>query len=108
MKGHVDSSDYQRDKSTSQSSSRFVGNVTEERINGRSILEVRNKILAGETLEVLSPDGSLSMITLSDPLKTTEGIPAAYVNNSQFIQLDQDLVPFTILRRVEASEFSGI
>ena len=108
MKGHVDSSDYQRDKSTSQSTSRFVGNVTEERINGRSVLEVRNKILAGETLEVLCPDGSLSMITLSDPLKTTEGIPAAYVNNSQFIQLDQDLVPYTILRRVEASEFSGI
>ena len=103
MKGNIDSGDYQRDKSTSQSTSRFVGNVTEKKINGRNILEVRNKILAGETLEILSPDGSLSMITLSDPLKTAEGIPVEYVNNSQFIQLDQDVVPYTILRRIEAS-----
>ena len=101
MKGHIDSDDYQRDKSTSQSKSRFVGNVTEKKTNGKSLLEVRNKIFAGETLEILSPDGALSMISLPDPLKTAEGNTVEYANNSQFIQLDQDLVPYTILRRIE-------
>ena len=101
MKGHIGSHDYQRDKSTSQSTSRFVGNVTEKKINGKRILEVRNKIHAGEQLEILSPDGSLSMITLPAPLTTAEGHLSEVVNNAQFIQLDQDLAPYTILRRVE-------
>lgn len=101
MKGHIDSSDYQRNQSTSHATSRFVGNITKEKINGRTVLEVRNKILAGEKLERLSPDGSLSVITMPDPLETTEGKPVQYANNSQFIQLDQDLVPYTILRRIE-------
>jgi len=101
MKGSIDSNDYQRDKSTSQSKSIFVGNVTEERINGKCVLEVRNKIHAGESLEALCPDGSLSTITLPAPLKTTDNHQTEFANNSQFILLDQDLEPYTILRRVE-------
>jgi len=100
MKGKIDSSDYQRDKSTSQSESIFVGNVTEERINGRCVLEVRNKIFAGEKLETLSPDGSLSTITMPAPLSTTDNRQVDFANNSQFILMEQDLKPYTILRRV--------
>ena len=101
MKGEIDNSDYQRDKSTSQSESVFVGNVTEDMINGMCVLEVRNKIIAGEELEVLSPDGSLTTTTMPAPLLTTDGRQVDFANNSHFLLLLQDLKPFTILRRVE-------
>lgn len=100
MKGEIDGSDYQRSRSTSQSESIFVGNVMEDKICGRSVLEVRNKIFAGEELEVLSPDGSLSLITMPAPLLTTDDRQVDYANNSQFILIEQDLEPYTILRRI--------
>ena len=101
MKGGVDSGDYERDRSTSESNSIFVGNIMEERIKGKSVLEVRNKIHAGEELEVLSPDGSLSHLTMSAPLVTTDGREAPFVNNSQYLLIEGRLRPYTILRRVE-------
>jgi len=61
---------------------------------------VRNKIYAGEELEIMTPDGSLSTLTLLAPLTTTDGQQADFANNSQFILLEQDLRPYTILRRV--------
>jgi len=101
MKGEIDSRDYQRDTSTSQAKSIFVGNVMEEKIHGKCVLEIRNKIYAGEELEVLSPDGSLSTVTLPAPLTTTDDRQVEFANNSQFILLGQELKPYTILRRVE-------
>ncbi len=101
MKGGIDGSDYQRDRSTSQSESIFVGNVTEEKINGKCVLEIRNKIFSGEELEVLSPDGSLSFITMAAPLETTDHRQVDFANNSQFLILEQNLKPYTILRRVD-------
>ena len=101
MKGGVDNSDYQRYLSTSQSESVFVGNVTEEKIDNKSVLEIRNRINAGEELEGLLPDGSLSTMTLPEPLTTTSGQEVKFANNSQFILLPQDLPPYSILRRME-------
>jgi putative protease len=100
MKGEIDVSDYQRDKSTSESESIFVGNVTEEKINGRCVLEVRNKIFAGEELEVLSPNGSISKIIMPKPLQTTDEQCVDFANNSQFVLIAQHLNPYAILRRV--------
>ncbi len=77
-----------------------MGNVTEEKINGKCVLEVRNKIFAGEELETLSPDGSLSTITMPGILSTTDGQQVDFANNSQFILLEHNLKPYTILRRV--------
>ncbi len=101
MKGRIDDTDYHREKSSSESDSVFVGNVTEERINGKCVLEVRNKILSGEELEVLAPDGSLTSITMPRPLITTRNQQLDYVNSSQFILLDQALNPYSLLRRVK-------
>lgn len=100
MKGEIDSTDYQRKMSTSQSSSVFLGNVLEEKSQGKCVLEIRNKIHAGEVLEVLSPDGSLSTLTLPSPLITTDNLQVEFANNSQFVLLEQDLKAYTILRRV--------
>ncbi|MBN1849145.1 MAG: U32 family peptidase [Deltaproteobacteria bacterium] len=101
MKGYIDSDDYQREQSTSQFGSVFVGYVTDKKQHGKYVLEVRNKIRAGEELEVLNLDGSLSLIRLPDELYTTEGLKVDVVNHSQFVLLDYGLEPFTILRRVE-------
>ncbi len=101
MKGKIDNSDYQRHHSTPWSDSIIVGNILEEKINCKAVLEVRNRVHAGETLEVLSPDGSLASLILPALLSTTDDRKVSYANHSQFILLDQRLKPFTILRRVE-------
>ena len=104
MKGNITADDYSTGESLSQASSIFVGNVTGQKINGKSILEVRNKIHAGENLEVLRPDGSIATITMPQPLITTEGAEVDFANNSQFILLDRELAEYTIVRRSEKME----
>ncbi|MFC1533625.1 U32 family peptidase [Thermodesulfobacteriota bacterium] len=100
IKGGIDAKDYQLHRSTSHSESIFVGNITEERIEGKSVLEVRNKIRSGEELEALSPDGSLKTVSMPEHLSTTDGQVVDFVNHSQFILLEKNLKPYTILRRV--------
>lgn len=100
MKGNIDNSDYQRYESSSSSSSIFVGNILEDKNNQRSVLEVRNKIFAGERLEVMTPNGVLSTTAMPAPLLTTAGQKVGYANNSEFVILEEELTPYTILRRV--------
>ena len=101
MKGYIDKNDYQIEESGSYSESVFVGNIIEEKHDGKSVLEVRNKIHAGETLEVLNIDGSLSETKMPSPLITKNGQSLSEVNHSQFVFIDRDLPPCTILRRVK-------
>ena len=103
MKGGVDQNDYQYDRSVSSGHSTIVGNVTEEKKNGAAVLEVRNTILAGEKLEVLHTDGTLTSRVLPCPLTTTRGEKVDRANHSQSVILEQDLPPFTILRRLDSS-----
>ena len=102
MKGEVGAEDYAPQAGSSTGESIFVGNVLEETIDGRSVLEVRNKIMAGQELELLTPDGQLQPITMPTPLVTRAGDEVAKVNNSQFLRLDQELPPYSILRRIAA------
>lgn len=91
--------DYSVDKSISEGTSVFVGNVIHSAADGCTI-EVRNTIRSGDTLEVLTPDGQLSEITLSVPLKTVAGEYRDIATNGQFIQLPVFLPEFSILRRL--------
>ena len=100
MKGKIDDGDYSRESSTSQSESVFVGNVTEETMDGRQVVRVRNTIAAGEELEVLTPDGALAAERMPDLLTTSLGDRVTSANNSQSILLDKPLQPYAILRRV--------
>jgi putative protease len=100
MKGAVGPEDYSMGESLSQAESVFVGNVIDCDC-GVSTVEVRNKIHAGDTLEVLKPDGSLSEITLPDPLTDSKGQYLDVANNSQYILLTETLPEYTILRRVK-------
>lgn len=102
VKGMVKPDDYSVGKSLSGAESVFVGNVIDCNF-GVSTVEVRNKIYAGDTLEALKPDGSLSTITLADPLTESKGEYMDFANNSQFILVTEDLPEYTILRRVKSS-----
>ncbi len=100
MKGSIKVDDYQHHESRSHGASIFVGNVLEEDLAGRSVLEVRNRICAGDKLEVLRPDGSLGEITMPLSLQTTEDETLTVVNNSQFLVLEEALPPYSVLRRL--------
>ena len=100
MKGSVGPGDYKLEESKSQGNSIFEANVIEEKNNGKTILEVRNKIHGGEELEVLTPDGVISNMTLPQPLETTAGKKVDFANNSQFVLVDENLPTYTILRRI--------
>ena len=101
MKGAIGPDDYSTGQSKSNAQSIFVGNVTEQKHNGRCVLEVRNKIHAAEKLEVLTPDGKLSQTILPDPLTTTDGQTVEFANKSQFVLLNDPLPTYTILRRIK-------
>jgi putative protease len=101
-KGTVKPDDYSVGKSLSGAESVFVGNVIDNDC-GVATVEVRNKINAGDSLEVLKPDGSLSEIALPDPLTDSKGDHLDFANNSQFILITEDLPEYTILRRVKNS-----
>ncbi len=101
MKGTIKPEDYSYEKSLSNSGATFVGDIVDEKVNAGCICFVRNKIFAGETLEVLTPDGNISEIVMSKPLKTLGGESVEFINNPQKIVFEQKLPSNSILRRVE-------
>lgn len=100
MKGGIGPDDYSVGKSLSQAESVFVGNICKSEPEG-SVIEVRNTIHAGETLETLTPDGSIGTVTLPSPLRTTEGEYVDFANNSQFVALPAPLPEYTICRKLK-------
>lgn len=100
MKGSITPDDYTMGDSLSRATAIFVGNVLEEKQDGKSIIELRNKISAGDKLEVLTPDGNLSQITMPEILITTYNRHVEVANNSQFIMIDDNLPAFSILRHL--------
>jgi len=100
IKGDIGVEDYQLEQSESQGNSVFTANVLEETNTGRAVLEIRNKIYAGEELEVLTPNGAISKLTLPKPLVTTAGEKVDFANNSQFVSVNENLPAYTILRRI--------
>ena len=102
MKGEIGNDDYSVNAVSSSGESIFVGNVMEKTVDGRSVVEIRNTITAGQELELLTPDGSLSTVTMPQPLVAMNGKQADTLNNSQFLLLEQQLPPYSILRRIAA------
>ncbi len=100
MKGEVEAGDYAVEKGSSSGEAVFVGNVMEKEVDGRSVIEVRNTITAGQTLELLTTEGKLSSVTMPQPLVTREGEEVEFANNSQFLVLEEKLAAYSILRRM--------
>ncbi len=101
MKGDVTPEDYGWDTDTSESTSLFLGNVLEKDEEGKVIVEVRNKILAGETVELLLPGGKITSLELPSELELKGKGFREFANHGDYVKLDMDLDPYTILRRVE-------
>ncbi len=107
IRGTFEPEDYSVGKSLSQAGALFVGNVLKDTHAGKTVVEVRNKITAGDELEVLTPAGGIKTIKLSDPLITTDGKKEREVNNSKFIVLDESLPAFSIIRKILKTDNSG-
>lgn len=105
MKGEIDPDDYKFEKSTPASNAIFLGNIESMDENG-SVLNIRNKIHAGEPIEVLKTDGTVLNMTLPNPLTDDEGQTHEAASHGTRIQLPQKLPPYTILRRPMAFETS--
>jgi len=103
MKGSIQPDDYSYEKSLSNSGATFVGDITDENSDG-CICFVRNKIFAGEKLEVLTPAGDIFETVMPNPLKTIDGEFAEVINNPRRIVLEHKLPVFSILRRIEMKE----
>ncbi len=102
IKGSITPDDYEWFRSSSEGNSLFVGEVETQSAQQDCVVRVRNTIRAGQTLEVLTPDGTLSSLTLPDLLETTDGRQIGAANNEQRLCLHVPLPPFTILRAVQS------
>ncbi|AQQ08334.1 putative protease YhbU precursor [Sedimentisphaera cyanobacteriorum] len=98
--GPAESKDCQLEDNHSTGGTVFAANVTDQTSDNGCFIRVRNKIFAGEKLEVLLPNGRLSEATLPKPLTDQKGETHEFANNEQIIRLTSPLPEFSILRRV--------
>jgi len=101
MKGNVTPDDYQIMGEGSNSTAEFLGNIMEKKIDGKTVLQIRNRTFAGEAVELLDPTGKISQYKLPEILKLSDGTTDNVANHSKFVLLDDDFLPFTVFRRVE-------
>ncbi len=101
MKGNVTPDDYQLEGDGSNSEADFVANITDEKKDGAFVVEVRNRLFAGETLEVLEPSGKTGEIKMPEILHFTDGTSDHIAHHSKKILLKGDFAPYTIFRRIE-------
>jgi len=99
MKGGLVPEDYALDDNKPKATTLFVANVIEEKKDS-CVVRVRNKIKAGDDLEVLSPDGTIKQIKISNQIKTQDGTTTGTVNNEDIIVLDEALKKYSLLRRL--------
>ena len=99
--GAITPDDYSTGQSKSQATSIFVGNALGKTHDGHTIIEVRNKIFAGDDLEVLLPSGTLLHVQMPDPLITQDKKQVTYANNSECLLIRPDLPEYSILRRIK-------
>jgi putative protease len=104
MKGGITPDDYAISQRQSTAFARFVGDVSNQSQNDHVLINVRNTIHAGETLEVLLPSGQFTMVELPETLTLKDHTKVSTANHGMFILLRADLPVYSILRRVKISE----
>ena len=100
MKGVVGPEDYKFDKSAPVSTSVFLGNIETSDDTGGTVMGIRNKIFAGETVEILKTDGTVLEMTLPDPLVDIHGQPHASASHTVRVRLPVSLPAYSIIRRL--------
>lgn len=101
IKGGIEPDDYAREESRSSAGAVFLGNITEEKRDSFSLLEVRNTVCAGEEVEVLDPSGKIGKTVLPNPLVTREGTVAERINHGGYALLSGRFKPYSIFRRIK-------
>lgn len=104
MKGSIERDDYKTDDSRAFSNSEFVANTLYyDKEKEETVLRARNRIFAGEELELLSPGLELSTIKISSPivkLEKKDRIEFDVIHNESLFVLSKELRTFSILRRI--------
>ncbi len=101
MKGEITDEDYQRDFGGYHFTSIVIAHTTEQTVPTGRVCAVNNTINAGETLELLTPDGQVRPYTLPNPLRTVEGEELLVAQNHHTLVLEAGLPVYAILRRVK-------
>lgn len=99
MKGGITPDDYSQEENKQRFNSIFVANYVSS-TNDTTVFRVRNKILAGEELELLTPDGKISKLIMPDILTKKDGKTINVVQNEDEIILKVKLPEYCILRKV--------
>ncbi len=102
-KGAIGPDDYRLDRSEPAAHAVFLGEIVEETDRGRAIMNLRNKVHAGETVEVLKTDGAVETLTLPAPLVDIEGEPLKSASHGRRLVLPKLLPPYSVIRRVAAA-----
>ena len=100
MKGGITQEDYSQGENSTYSTSTFVANYLESTKEG-TILRARNRIFAGDKLEVLSPGGKISEIEMTKPLLKRDGTQADVVHNTDEIVIKEKISPYSLLRKIK-------
>ena len=99
IKGNITPDDYSQEKNEQRFNSIFVANYISSNNNG-TVLRVRNKIVAGQELELLTPDGKISKLLMPSHLIKKDGTTCDVVQNEDEIIIKGDLPEYSILRNV--------
>jgi putative protease len=105
MKGEIGPDDYRPEQSSPTSVGVFIGNIESRRESGVSVMNIRNKTFAGETVEILNPDGTVETRALPDPLVDIDGVSHAHASHGTLLVLPFLLAPYAIVRRVVDATF---
>ena len=100
MKGGITPDDYSQEKNEQRFNSVFVANYLDSTDTG-TLFRVRNKINAGDTLELLTPDGKISNIEMPNVLTKKNGTTCDVVQNEQEIIIKDKLPAYSLLRKVK-------
>lgn len=100
MKGSISPEDYSQGENSTHSNSTFVAVFSEKRTED-SVLKVRNRIFAGDKLEVLSPGGVVSYIKIPKPIIKKDLSQTEVVHNGDEIILLDEIRPYSLFRKIK-------
>jgi len=100
MKGKITPDDYETAKDTYNSTSVMVASTDEDMLNSSRVCTVKNTLNAGETLELLSPQG-VSEYTLPSPINIKDKGQSDHANNQDTVLLPGSVPAYSVLRRVK-------
>ena len=100
INGGVKPEDYSQTENNTHSNSTFVA-IHSESIKEGTVLKIRNRILAGDKLEVLSPGGVIKEIQMSSPLIKKDGTQVSVVQNEDEIIIKEKMSPYSLFRKIK-------